>query len=78
MTVNEIIKDSTIDGNVLKLPNKQLDRKTYIDVKKKLELIGGKWKGGKVMGFVFEQDPTALIDKVVSGDNVYIKIFHKT
>jgi hypothetical protein len=39
---------------VVKLPNQQLDRKEYLEVKKKLELIGGKWKGGKIQGFEFK------------------------
>jgi hypothetical protein len=47
MTIQEILKDSTIEGNVLKLPLIQLDRKDYCDVKKSLELIGGKWKSGE-------------------------------
>jgi phospholipid N-methyltransferase len=65
MTIQEILKDSTIEGNVLKLPLIQLDRKDYCDVKKSLELIGGKWKSGKVQGFVFDSDPTILINNLL-------------
>lgn len=68
MTVEEILKESTIEGNVLKLPQIQLDRKDYCDVKKSLELIGGKWKSGKIQGFIFDSDPTILIDNLL-GDS---------
>ena len=53
MTIaQEIISNATITGNILRLPAGQLDLKVYQDVAKALDLIGGKWKGGKVMGFV--------------------------
>ncbi|WP_407491706.1 DNA methyltransferase family protein [Elizabethkingia anophelis] len=40
---------------------------------KKLELIGGKWKSGKVQGFVFEKDPTELLYQVSNGEKRNIK-----
>lgn len=42
-TINEILKKCSISNNVVTLPDIQLDRKTYSEVAKKLELIGGKW-----------------------------------
>ena len=69
MDILEVLKQCTIEGNVVKLPNIQLDRKEYTDVKKKLELIGGSWKGGKVAGFVFKEDPTELLTSIQNGDN---------
>ena len=51
MTKEEVLQKCTIEGNIVKLPNVQLDRNEYLEVKKALELIGGKWKGGKVFGF---------------------------
>jgi len=71
--VNEYLKDVIIEGNLVKLPLGQLDRKEYMEVKKKLELIGGKWKGGNTQGFVFEQDPKELLDKVCEGENINLK-----
>ena len=50
MTKEEVLQKCTVEGNVVKLPNKQLDRKLYQEVAKALELIGGKWKGGIVTG----------------------------
>lgn len=69
MTVEQILQQCTVEGNIVKLPSIHLDRKTYLDVAKKLNLIGGKWKGGRVSGFVFEQDPAELLMQIASGEN---------
>lgn len=68
-----VLNQCTIDGNIVKLPPIQLERKLYQDAAKALELIGGKWKGGKVAGFVFPTDPTELLEKIRSGDKVNLK-----
>jgi Dimethyladenosine transferase (rRNA methylation) len=73
MTTEEILQSCTIENTVVKLPEIQLERNAYMDVKKKLELIGGKWKSGKVQGFVFEQDPTDLLYQISSGEKRNIK-----
>ena len=62
MQTLEILQKCTIEENTVKLPNIQLERKEYIEVKNKLELIGGKWKGGKIQGFVFATDPSELLN----------------
>lgn len=72
-TVEEVINESEIHGNVVKITGQQLERKLYEGVKKKLEGIGGRWKGGKVQGFVFPHDPTELLGRVKAGDNVNLK-----
>ena len=66
----EALQQCTVDGTTIKLPNVTLDRKVYLEVKTALELIGGKWKGGKVGGFVFATDPTELLQKVAGGEKV--------
>ena len=73
MTKEQVLQDCTIEGNVVKLPNIQLDRKDYQEVAKALELIGGKWKGGKIMGFVFVTDPTDLLDQIANGEKRNLK-----
>lgn len=73
MTKQEVLQQCTVDGNVVKLPNIQLDRKLYQDVAKALELIGGKWKGGKVFGFIFNSDPTELLEQIGGGENRNLK-----
>lgn len=63
-TTEEILKQCIIENNIVKLPDVKLDRKLYLEVSKSIELIGGKWKGGKIAGFVFETDPTYLFNKI--------------
>lgn len=69
----EVLKKCKVEGNLIKLPNTQLDRKVYMDVKKSIEKIGGKWKGGKVAGFVFSSDPTDLLSDIAGGKKRNIK-----
>ncbi len=69
----EVLKKATIDGMVVKLPNIQLERKLYLEVANRLELIGGKWKSGKVSGFVFQQDPTELLEQISNGEKRNLK-----
>lgn len=73
MNTIEILQQCTVDGNVVKLPSRQLERNEYLDVKKALELIGGKWKSGKVQGFVFAQDPTELLAQIATGEKRNLK-----
>lgn len=73
MTKEDVLQNCTVEGMIVKLPEGQLDRKLYQDVAKSLELIGGKWKGGKVMGFVFAEDPTDLLEQIANGDKRNLK-----
>lgn len=74
MTIKEeVLQNCTVEGTVIKLPNTQLDRKLYQEVAKSLELIGGKWKGGKVFGFVFLTDPTDLLEEIANGEKRNLK-----
>lgn len=62
----ETLKACTVEGNIVKLPDWQVDRKVYLEVKNKMELIGGKWKGGKIQGFVFEGDPAPILAALIN------------
>lgn len=73
METTTILQQCTVEGNIVKLPPIQLNRNDYLGVKSKLELIGGKWKGGKTQGFVFEDDPTDLLAQIAGGENRNIK-----
>jgi hypothetical protein len=73
MTLENVIENCTVHGNVVKLPDVVLDRQLYSQVAKKLEGIGGKWKGGKVAGFVFDYDPSNLLASIVGGEKVNLK-----
>ena len=60
-TVTEILKASTITGDLLVLPPGQLDRKVYEKVAKAINAAGGKWKTNR-KGFVFAAgDPAAKL-----------------
>lgn len=73
MEINEVFKDCTVQGNVIKLPTVTLDRSTYLQVKRAMEGIGGKWRGGKTQGFVFSSDPTCLLNKIQTGVKINLK-----
>ena len=66
--VLDILQQSNIDNNILFLPNEKLDRNTYLEVNKVLELIGGKWNR-KAGGHVFDHCPSDHIDQIlISGE----------
>jgi len=73
MTKEEVLKMCEVTGNIARLPDIQLDRKLYLEVKKAMDLIGGKWKGGKVSGFVFDQDPSEMLGQVANGEKRDLK-----
>jgi hypothetical protein len=52
-SVEEILKHSTLENNILKLPKINFNRNSYAEAKKWIEEAGGSWRGGKVQGFVF-------------------------
>ena len=72
-TKEQVLQNCTVEGNVVKLPAGQLDRKLYQEVAKALQLIGGKWVGGKVFGFVFASDPSELLEEIASGEKRNLK-----
>ena len=63
---------TTADGKVVRLPDTQLDKKTYAGVKLKLEKIGGKWNT-QAGAFVFQKDARELLERVKDGENVNIQ-----
>jgi len=62
----EIIGNSSIKGYIVKLPNIELDRKTYNEIKKAMKFIDGEWIGGKVSGFLFEENPTLRLQSILN------------
>lgn len=69
----DILQQCTVDGLLIRLPAIQLDRKLYQEVAKQLELIGGKWKGGKTQGFLFKEDPSDYLAKLCLGESINLK-----
>jgi hypothetical protein len=43
----QIFNLATVDGRDLYLPDIELDRDLFVEVKKQITLAGGKWQGGK-------------------------------
>jgi hypothetical protein len=72
-TKEEVLKNCRVEGLIVKLPDVQLERKLYKEVANALELIGGKWKGGKVFGFLFQTDPTELLEEISNGERRNLK-----
>lgn len=70
MELIEIVRNCTVsNGNIIKLPDVQLDRADYLKVKKLFESNGGKWKGGKCQGFLFNTtDVTPILERLQGGD----------
>lgn len=69
--MKDIIKQGFLENNIYYLPNIQLDRKQYLEISKHLEFLGGKWKGGKIKGFIFDREIND-IDELL-GNNIKIK-----
>lgn len=64
--VLDILGECRAEGNVIFLPNVQLDRKDYTAVNKVLENMGGKWNR-KAKGHVFDSadDAAAMLEAVM-------------
>jgi predicted RNA methylase len=71
--LQKVLKKCVVEGNNVVLPQGQLNRKNYEEVKKALNNIGGKWKGGKTQAFVFEYDPTKLLAEIAGGQKRNLK-----
>jgi hypothetical protein len=70
--VKQVLKDCEVKSLMVYLPERQLDRKLYLQVSKALESIGGKWNR-KYKGFIFITDPQVLMDKLIEGESVNLK-----
>jgi predicted RNA methylase len=72
-SILNILDKCTVEGNTVFLTCGQLDRKSYEDVNKCLENIGGKWNR-KAKGHVFESDPVELLDNLIlTGETINLK-----
>ena len=72
-TVRDILAECRVEGNVLMLPDRQLDRNVYVEVNKVLEAMGGKWNR-KLKGHVYDHSPEATLEEIVlSGEYTDVK-----
>lgn len=67
--VMDVLRRSTITGNVLVLPPGRLDRTMYVSVNKIIEAAGGKWNK-KHQGHVFESDPKEVLGLAIESGKV--------
>ena len=71
-----VLSECTVEGNVLYLPQTQLERKLYEAVNKCLTNIGGKWNRSK-KGHIFDYAPheiaTALDNLIITGETEDLK-----
>lgn len=58
--VRDVLNRSVVEGNILRLPPGQLERKLYERTNKALEALGGSWNR-KAKGHIFAADPRAAI-----------------
>jgi predicted RNA methylase len=61
--VQDVLNRGTVEGDVFKLPEGQLDRELYVAVDKVLKALGGKWKRGT--GHVFPSDPSEKLGRTL-------------
>jgi len=66
--MNGIIKQGELKDNIYYLPDVKMGRKEYLEVASHLKFLGGKWKSGKIKGFVFDREIKS-IDELL-GDNI--------
>lgn len=64
--VMDVLKSALCEGNLLFLPPKQMERKLYERTNEVLTRLGGKWKGGKTRGHIFDDDPAPLLSEVLA------------
>jgi phospholipid N-methyltransferase len=69
----EILSNSTLTDHSLTLPDIHLSRDEYLDIKKSLLKIGGKWKGGKVSAFIFPHSFQEELASILQGNKVDLK-----
>lgn len=62
--VADVFSNSEIKGNLLFLPNCQLDRKLYLAVNKVLDAIGGKWNR-KQKAHIFGESPEQTLEEIL-------------
>lgn len=60
----DVLAAATVEGRVVRIAPRQLERKLYSQVNRVLEALGGKWSR-KQQGHVFEGSPADALDQVL-------------
>lgn len=59
-----VLQDLRYDGFALRFP--QVTPTLYKEINEVLTRLGGKWKGGRTKAHVFQEDPSFLVEYVLS------------
>ena len=65
-TVEKILSECTLEDNIMRLPQVQFTKKTYLEVKNRILEAGGEWNGQK-NGFTCDFDAQRVFDILKSG-----------
>lgn len=71
--VEEVLKNCKYENGVLKLPDVQLNPKSYAEAKKWISEAGGKWTGGKIQGFTFDFNADRVVKILMEGKRVNLQ-----
>ena len=71
--VEDVLKHCTFNDTILRIPDVQLNPKSYVEVKKWITEAGGKWNGGKIQGITFDFDATRVAGILISGKRCNLK-----
>ena len=66
MTLEQVLAECELKGNVVELPDKELHPLLYSDVSKWMRMRGGKWNR-KALGFEFPDPPKDLENQLKGG-----------
>lgn len=72
-SVEEVLKNCKYENGILKLPDVQLNPKSYAEAKKWISEAGGKWTGGKVQGFTFDFNADRVVKILMEGKRVNLQ-----
>ena len=65
-TVEKILGECTLEDNIMRLPQVQFTKKTYLEVKNRILEAGGEWNG-QLNGFTFDFNAQRVFDILKSG-----------
>lgn len=73
LSADEILKMCVLKENCIKLPPIQFNKKSYAEVKKRIENAGGRWQGGKTQGFIFDFDAQRVFSLLQTGESINLQ-----
>jgi predicted RNA methylase len=71
-SVDKILSECTLEDNIMRLPQVQFSKKTYLEVKNRILEAGGEWNG-KLNGFTFDFNADRVFSILKSGKRCNLK-----